>query len=67
MADIRICAHNTSIPAGIEFEQYWSDRPKKLRKELARLLRVLERDEIISSYKVKDRVDSIEKAFRGLL
>ncbi len=63
-ADIRICAHNTSIPAGIKFEQYWSDRPKKLRKELARLLRVLERDEIKLSYKVKDCVDSIEQGFR---
>ena len=63
-ADVRVCANNTSIPAGVDFETYWQERPKKVRKEIARLLRVLERDGTNVTYRIKECVDDISQGFK---
>ena len=61
---IEECASNTSIPAGIEFEQYWQERSKKVRKEIGRHLRVIERDGFSVSYTVLDDLSDLGEGFQ---
>ncbi len=62
-AEVEECADNTSIPAGIEFEQYWQERSKSVRKQTGRCLRSLERDGIAVEYSVVCDVIQLDQAF----
>ena len=45
-------ASNTSIPGKYHFDEYWAERPKKVRKEVERIIRKLEREGTVISYQV---------------
>ena len=60
---VKTCALNTSIPAAVSFEDYWSERPKGVRKDIARRLRALERESTEIKYSVRDCVDAIHEGF----
>ena len=45
-------ASNTSIPGEYNFKDYWAERPKKVRKEIERIIRKLERENTTISYQV---------------
>ena len=63
-AAVNVCAQNTSIPAGVEFAEYWGDRPKKVRKDLERRLRILEREGIQVDYKMHHEPETLEACFK---
>lgn|GEM_PF-6605611 len=62
-AVVNQCANNTSIPPGMEFEEYWQQRSKSVRKDLARRMRSLERENIQVEYRVIDDEAEIDQGF----
>ena len=60
---VKACALNTSIPAAIGFEEYWSERPKSVRKDIARRLRALERENTHVRYSVRDHQQAMQEGF----
>lgn len=60
---VKVCAYNTSIPAFVGFEKYWSERPKKVRKDVARRLRAVERENINIRYNIRDCVEGMKEGF----
>ena len=63
LVNIEVCAKNTSLPAGIDFEEYWQERSKSVRKQTGRCIRSLEREGVKVTYSVIDNVDQLDKAF----
>ena len=63
LVDVEVCAKNTSLPAGIDFEEYWQERSKSVRKQTGRCIRSLEREGVKVTYSVIDNVDELDKAF----
>lgn len=61
---VDIYASNTSIPAGVEFEKYWSERSKSTRKSIKRALKKLEKEEISASYHVINTRAELEQGLR---
>ena len=57
-------ASNTSIPGEYNFEEYWADRPKKVRKEIERIIRKLEREGTAISYHVISESADLEDGLR---
>ena len=53
-------ANNTSIPGEYKFEDYWLERPKKVRKEIERIIRKLEREGTTISYRVIDTASELQ-------
>ena len=63
LAEVEECANNTSLPAGIEFDQYWLERSKSVRKQTGRCIRSLERDSVEVEYCVVDDISQLDEAF----
>ena len=62
-AEVNECAENTSIPAGVEFPQYWEQRSKSVRKDIGRRIRSLEREDIAVEYRVIDGLSDADEGF----
>ena len=58
------CALNTSIPLENGFEEYWSSRSKKVRKEITRKLTKVEKSESNVSLKIVTDESDIEEAVK---
>lgn len=63
LAEVEECANNTSLPAGVEFEQYWQERSKSVRKQTNRCIRSLERDGVTVDYCAIDDISRFEESF----
>ena len=59
---VDIYAHNTSIPAGADFETYWSERSKSTRKSIRRAIKKLEKEGIAASYSVVNSKSELQEA-----
>ena len=61
--ELEECANNTSLPAGVEFEQYWQERSKSVRKQTGRCIRSLEREGVNVDYCVINEIVNLDEAF----
>ena len=61
---VDVYANNTSIPAGANFESYWSERSKSTRKGIRRAIKKLEKESIAASYKVVNTRSELQDALR---
>ena len=57
-------ASNTSIPAGVDFEKYWSERSKSTRKGIKRASGKLDRDGIAVTYNVVNTRSELAEGLR---
>lgn len=61
---VDVYGNNTSIPAGADFETYWSQRSKSTRKSIRRAIKKLEKEGMAASYNIVDTRTELQDALR---